>query len=215
MKKSILISLLFLLPFIVKAQHETENFQLKLGVGITSFKTITNSKITILGIPVELTDTTSESSKIIPISMLVGVRDWWSLGLYGRIGNFYPDSGGTASRKNPMYSFGFGTELYVINTDIFNLYLGGGAHFTILTVYQTTPLISNEFKYVGWGPTGNFGFNFFPLPVLGLNFNIGYEAHNLKLNEWFINDNPQNMSNIDVMSRAKGLHIGAGLNLMF
>jgi hypothetical protein len=215
MKKSILISLLFLLPFAIQAQHETEKFQLKIGGGISTFKTVTDSKITMAGLSLELTDTTSEHSKTIPISFLVGVRDWWSFGLYGRIGSLYSDSAASSSRKNPMYSFGFGTDLYFINTPVFNMYINGGAHFTILTVYQTTALISNEYKYVGWGPTGSLGFNFFPVPVLGLNFNIGYEGQNLNLNEWYINDTPQVMSNIEIKTRAKGLHIGAGLNLMF
>lgn len=216
MKKVIIftLSIFWLLTF-VNAQHETEMFQLKFGVGTSLFKTVENSELIIGGITFTDVDTITTSSVTIPFNILIGVRDRWSIGPYGRIGNYSLDSTDTDARKDKIYSFGMNTEIYFINSSFINAYIGGGAHFTMLTMYETTSLISSEYKYVGWGPTGNLGVNIFFIPVLGLNLNLGYEGQSLGLNEWFINDNPQSMDNIEVKLKSKGFHISGGLTLMF
>jgi hypothetical protein len=215
MKRQILFIFTLILTLSVIAQHESDAVQIKVGVGLSNFKTEQTSKISIGSIDFTAVDTVSHSSKTIPFSLMMGIRDPWSMGVYGRIGNYVLDSTDTDSRKDKIYSFGLMTDVYFINNEIINMYLNAGAHFTMLTIYETTALVSNEYKYIGWGPAFNFGMNIFPFPVVGINLNVGYEGQNLNLNEWFINDNPQSMDNIEVKLKGKGLHLGAGLTFMF
>ncbi len=215
MKKQIIFLFSLIVTITVVAQHETDAVQIKVGGGLSNFKTEQISKITIGSLVITDTVTLSHSSKTIPFSLMMGIRDPWSFGIYGRIGNYVLDSTDTDSRKDKIYSFGLQTDVYFLNNEIINMYLNAGAHFTMMTIYETTSLVSNEFKYIGWGPSFNLGMNIFPFPVVGLNLYGGYEGQNLNLNEWFVNDNPQNMDGLEQTLKAKGWHIGAGLTFMF
>ena len=189
--------------------------QIKLGVGTSMFTTHTTTTVSVGPLSSIYVDTMKTSTQIIPVSLMMGVRDRWSVGAYSRFGNFIIDTLTNQPRNNRTISFGLQTDIYIVNTPVFNMYINGGAHFTMLTVFETYALVSKEYKYVGWGPIGNLGFNVFFIPVVGLNFNIGYEGQQLKLNERFINDNPQSMDIYEQKIKSNGLHISAGLNFMF
>lgn len=197
------------------SQHETDLMQIKVGYGMSFFKVEQTTKVTIGGMTIEQKDNYKNHSKIIPFSLQMGLLDRLSFGLYGRVGNYFLDTTDNDSRNDKILSFGLITEAYLINEEKFNIYLNAGAHFTFLTIYETTPIISNEFKYVGYGPIGNIGVNFYPISYLGFNIWGGYEGHFLTLNEWFINGNPQNMNNIEQKRKTSGFHFGAGINITF
>lgn len=216
MKKLTIFALSFFLGLQISlAQHEAEMMQIKVGYGFSFFNVEQTTKITIGNSSIETTNTYKNRSKIIPFSLQMGVLDRVSLGVYGRIGNYFLDTTDSDTRNDKIMSFGLITELYPINEEKFNIFLNAGGHFTFLTIYNTMPFLTNEYKYVGFGPIANAGANFYPLSFLGISLWGGYEGHFLSLNEWFVNGNPQNMNNIEQKRKTTGFHIGAGLNISF
>ncbi len=203
------------MPFILNAQHELEAYQLKIGFGYSHFKTKTETTITAGPISLTVNDTINTKSTVIPFSFMAGIRDWWSMGLYGRIGQYSIDTAKTSEKGDKIYSFGLNSDIYFVNTPMLNMYINAGSHFTYMTVFEETFFDSWQYRYVGWGPTANIGANIFIIPVLGFNVNIGYEGQFLFLNERLKNGNAQSMDNIRQKMNSNGLHLNAGLNLMF
>jgi hypothetical protein len=208
------IFFLLLLPLHLMSQHEAGSVQLRFGAGLSGFDT--SSEVNrLFGITWNTKDTTGMSSAHIPVYLLFGAANRLSLGAYSRFGYFFVEDKDPGPKNDNIFLIGFTSEFYIVNSPVIHLYLGGGIHYSSVTLYETSPLISLEYKYHGWGPVAHLGVNIHPFNFLGLNVKLGYEGHHLILNKFYINDNPQSKDSFNVSTKANGIHFGAGFNIKF
>ncbi|MFN3918219.1 MAG: hypothetical protein ACK4K0_10800 [Flavobacteriales bacterium] len=214
--KLIFIALTFSITFSSIAQmHEKGTFQAKFGYGNSVYGTLTTTTLKTNNTSFSSTDTSGAVTSHFPIELKYGLGDRFSIGLYGRFGRYLYDTADVKAKENKFSAFGIATEFYAVNKEKWNLYFNLGFHtVNLMVIEKPNPLVTTEGKYKGTGIKAGIGTNIMLFKPVALNFNLGYDGNNLNLKEYYVNQNKQDLSNIDVNLVTKGVRYGIGLNIL-
>jgi hypothetical protein len=195
--------------------HEKGTFQAKIGYGNSVYGTLTTTTLKINNTSFSNTDTSGAVTSHYPIELKYGLGDRFSVGLYGRFGRYLYDTADVKTKENKFSAFGIATEFYAVNKEKWNLYFNLGFHtVNLMIIEKPNPFTTTEGKYKGTGMKAGIGTNIMLFKPVALNFNLGYDGNNLNLKEFYINQNKQDLSNLDVNLVTKGIRYGIGLNIL-
>jgi hypothetical protein len=213
LKQIVVLSLSVLISLPLMSQHEKGNFQIRAGLGLGAYATESTTSLKIGNNTIQNSDNSGAVTAIVPIDFLYGVSNRFSLGLSFGFGNYLQDTTTVDTQSNRIRFFGLTGEYYFVNRSAFNMSLFLSAHATSLVIYDKVLQGDFEYSYSGGGTSLGLGANIFLFPAVAVNLRLAYDARNLNLNEWKINNNSQDLSNLGVNLNNQGVQFTLGLTI--
>jgi hypothetical protein len=123
-----------------------------------------------------------------------------------------PDDINAAGNRVKMFSMS--ARFYPVNKDKFALYTGMNFGYTLLSITRTYTFGSSttihDYKWDSSHLEFDLGFNWYFARQFGINFNLGYTAHNFDLEEYSIDNIPQDPGDWSHKFITKGIHVAIG-----
>ncbi|MBK9639197.1 MAG: outer membrane beta-barrel protein [Bacteroidetes bacterium] len=203
--------LLLIIGTQAKAQRDKE-FQIRGGIGFSIYyaESMVNYGIE------KMEDNNGALSLQFPLEFRYELTERWNVGLDTEFGTYLYENDVTEGNSNRFFVFGIAGEYNILNDDYFRWYAGLGLHTASLVLEETNEYASiekEEWTYRGGGMRINTGVLLYIGEVGGFNFNLGYDTHNLTLDEYVQNGTKQDMSKIDGKLKISGLDGTIGLVL--
>lgn len=205
MKKHLSI-ILFCLLFAgeTEAQRDQE-FQIRSGLGFSIYKTDFELKSG----NDKFENEDGAVSIQLPLELRYVLSEKWNVGLDMKFGSYLYEPDSAEGKSNRFFVFGIAGEYTLVNEEDFRWYAGFGIHTASLVLEEKSDdaieYKEEEWSYSGGGIRLNTGVIIYLGDVVGLNFNLGLDTHNLNLKEYSKNSNKEDLSNIDATLKLAGL----------
>jgi hypothetical protein len=204
-KHLILLTSLLLSILSAKAQKEHE-FQIRGGFGFAVYGTETESTLkTPIG-DFSSTETDGAATLHLPLELRYAFNTHVNAGLDFKFGSYLYDPDSSKGKSNRFAIFGLAGEYSFIAREKLRWYGGIGINFGSLVLEETDDAgNTSRLTYGGGGFRLNTGLLVFLVGGFGLNFNLGYDAHNFNLNEYEVNGRGVSLDNYEATLRVAGL----------
>lgn len=213
MKQFILVLLITITFQSAQAQRSKE-LQVRAGVGFGLYGTKSeygpdNNKIEETGGAVTL---------YLPVDFRYEITRRFNMGLDLKVGSYLYDPDSADGKSNGYVVVGLGAEYNLKNEEDFRWYFGGGINFANLNLEETNQPFSSfkeEWKYSGVGIRFNTGVLIYIVGDFGLNFNLGFDSHALKLKKYEQNGKEIDLDSFDAKLNLNGVDGTVGLVYRF
>lgn len=206
MKKLLLFIPLALSLYIAEAQSEKE-FQIRAGLGWSVYGT--ESEFTLkTGFGNFTTRETDGAATVhLPLEFRYGFNERINAGLDFKFGSYLYDPDSSDGKSNRFVVAGIGGEYAFIAREKIRWYGGIGINGCSLVLEETDELTDTKtvLTYSGGGFRLNTGLMVFLIGGFGLNFNLGYDAHNFTLRNYEVNGTEIDLDNIEATLRVAGV----------
>ncbi len=143
----------------------------------------------------------------------------FNAGLDMKVGSYMYDPDSADGKSNAYVVIGLGGEYNFKTEEDFRWYGGAGINFANLVLEEknqvNSTLDKEEWSYTGFGFRFNTGVLIYIVGDLGLNFNLGFDSHALKLKKYKQNGNKIDLDNFDATLKLNGVDGTVGLVYRF
>jgi hypothetical protein len=205
MKKNLCIVLFCLLFTGAAEAQRDQEFQIRGGLGFSiykaDFKLESNTE--------KYENEDGAVSVQFPLELRYELSEKWNVGLDMKFGSYLYEPDSSEGKSNRFFVFGIAGEYTLVNEEDFRWYAGFGIHAASLVLEEKSD-DAVEYKEEVWSYSGggirlNTGVIIYLGDVVGLNFNLGLDTHNLNLKEYSKNSNKEDLSNVDATLKLAGL----------
>jgi hypothetical protein len=216
MKKTLLALPLVLVMYLAEAQSERE-FQIRAGLGWAVYGT--ESEFTFKTPAGDFTSTETDGAATVhlPLELRYAFNEHVNAGLDFKFGSYLYDPDSSDGKSNRFVVAGIAGEYAFIAREKIRWYGGIGFNGSSLVLEETDELTDTKtvLTYSGGGFRLNTGLMVFLIGGFGLNFNLGYDAHNFKLRNYEVNGSEIDLDNIEATLRVAGVDGTIGAFLRF
>ena len=210
----ILFATLFLL-FMINANTQSHNKNtVSVNLGFDGAAHGTVAEVYYNGTLVDQ-DTSAAATTLFRFDAHYNILPWLSAGILYRKGKYIEDPDNAEENGNKVSDFSFGIRAYGVNKDKFALYAGLYYGFSNLEINRLYSGIPAQYKWKGNNFSADLGFNWYFAKMVGMNFSLGYSGHNFDLQEYSINNTPQNLTGWTHTFDTKGAHVVLGVCFKF
>lgn len=216
---------LFLMATLTSFAQRDKEIQLRIGAGAALYSTESNVDFKVatpLGnFPFNVKDDGSAATIHLPLELRYEIIEHLNIGLDAKLGSYlYEDEQDQQHKSNEFRVLGIAAEITALSKENTRIYLGIGVNATHLSMKEdvAVPLSNSTFEstatWKGPGLKLNAGFmQYFGNSPLGINLNVGLDAHNFDLKKW---ETPSILGLIQVDSysgtlKANGVDFAIGL----
>lgn len=218
MKNIILLFVLISFSSAAYAQRNKE-FQIRGGLGWSVYSSESEFAYTFSGLTFSNKNKDNAATVHLPLEFRYEITRRFNVGLDMKIGSYLYDPDSAEGKSNRFFVIGIGAEYNFINKDNFRWYGGIGINTCMLELQSDYSALGIAFSdisnYKGGGFRLNTGLLWFFARHLGLNFNLGFDSHNFKLDEFKRNGQNIDLSAIEGTLKVKGVDGTLGLVLRF
>ncbi|MFN4121962.1 MAG: hypothetical protein ACK4GL_01510 [Flavobacteriales bacterium] len=208
-----LLSALFLFAFsqILTAQsHDKGTFSAQLNYDFGVHRTVYTSKFN--GFELNR-DEGAAATSMLALNFQYNPAKLFSAGFNFNTGAYLENPDNAEAAGNTYRSFFFDLRLYALNKDRFNWFLAPKVGVANLEINRRKGIIVETSNYRAT-PFGIYsGFNWYPTAIFGLNMQLGYTSHNLKMRSFSVAGTEVNLNNFDNRIAAGGIHLQLGISL--
>lgn len=206
MKKLFLLIVLIISVSMASAQEKGE-WQFRAGFGFAGYKSkSTYTFRTPIG---DISETESDGAATVhmPLECRYHFTDRFNAGIDFKFGRYLYEPDSAAGKSNRFAVIGFAAEYVFVARDKFRWYGGLGINSCSLILEETDDITDDKttLTYSGGGFRMNTGIMVKLIGGFGLNFNLGYDGHNFRLQNYEINSQDQSLENIEARLRVSGL----------
>ncbi|MDZ4824246.1 MAG: outer membrane beta-barrel protein [Flavobacteriales bacterium] len=215
MKKFITCCLLVSVLSTMIAQRSNE-FQARAGFGWAAFRTTSQWTYTLGNTTFSENDTDGAVAVHVPVELRYEFNPRINAGLDLKFGSYLydPDDSLSQYKSNKFSIIGLSGEFTAVSNENFRVYLGINLNTTSLTVKEELPFdITETQTWRGGGVQANVGFMAFFSKLIGVNFNVGYDSHTLKLKSYTLEGESQDLSAFTGTLKLQGVNGTIGLVL--
>ena len=206
MKNHLLLIIALLFSFMNAEAQKEHELQIRGGFGFAVYGTETESTIrTPIG-----NFTTKQTDRAatlhLPLELRYAFNTHVNAGLDFKFVSYLYEPDSSEGKSNRFAIFGLAGEYSFISREKLRWYGGIGINFGSLVLNQTDDAgNTSRLTYGGGGFRLNTGLLVFLIRGFGLNFNLGYDAHNFNLNEYEVNGKGVSLDNYEATLRVAGL----------
>lgn len=202
----------------LNAQNDRDKeFQIRGGFGFAVYGTATEIKYDLGGAEVSWKDTSGAVTRFIPLELRYEFHPRFNAGLDMKFGSYlYDPEEDNTGKSNRFATIGIALEANLVNKPNFRWYAGIGFNTTGLEISERRGTGSLSYTETSTWRGGGFKMNsgvliFFGDSRFGLNTNLGYDGHNLKLQEIKRDDSNLNIDGLSGNLRLAGVDWSLGL----
>ena len=216
--KNILILMGIIMASAAGAQSDREwEFQIRAGFGFEAYASNRDLRYELGGFENTDKETGEAVTKFIPIEFRFEFHPRFNAGIDMKFGSsIYETAKGKSGKSNRFATIGIGLELNLVNRPNFRWYVGMGFNSTGLEVVEEKFLGSISYNETATWRGGGFKMNsgvliFFGDSRIGMNTNLGYDGHNLKLRDFSRDDSSLNIDGLSGDLTIRGVDWTLGL----
>lgn len=216
MKKIILLIPFLLTMYTADAQRERE-FQIRGGLGWSVYGTLSETIIKTGFGNFSNTTTDNAATLHLPLELRYAFNKRVNAGLDFKFGSYLYEPDSSRGKSNQFVVAGVAFEYSLIARERIRWYGGVGINGCNLVLEETDDLtdVKSTLTYSGAGFRFNTGILVFLFKGFGLNFNLGYDAHNFKLQQFKSDGVEQSLKNFEQTLRVAGLDGSLGAVIRF
>lgn len=214
MKQIVILIFVFFSLQIAQAQRSKE-FQIRAGLGFGLYGTKSE-----YGTEADkVKENGGALTLYLPIDLRYELTKNFNVGLDLKFGSYLYDPDSADGKSNSYIVAGIGGEFNFKNREDFRWYGGAGINFAKLVLEETNQankaVDKEEWSYSGVGFRFNTGVLIYIIGDFGLNFNLGFDSHALKLKKYKQDGNEINLDAFDAKLNLAGVDGTIGLVYRF